>query len=293
PPPPMNRIHTSASVLSRRRALHLLGAAVALPLLAARPVRAATGFDHAHAAWTALLRKHVVPIDGGNATQLGYAGMQADRAEFKRYLAALSAVGRAEFDGWSKPQRQAFLMNAYNAFTVELILTRYPDLVSIKDIGTLLTNPWKQKFVPLLGSTVTLDNIEQDMLRKRGAYDDPRLHFAVNCASIGCPALRAEAYVAERLDAQLDEQALRFLSDRSRNRYDPETRKLQVSKIFDWYGEDFTLGHRGITSVAAFLGRHADQLADAPADRAAVRAGRVPIGFLDYDWKLNDVPRHA
>jgi hypothetical protein len=126
------------------------------------------------------------------------------------------------------------------------------------------------------------------MLRKRGAYDDPRVHFAVNCASIGCPALREEAFVPERLEAQLDEQAQRFMADRSRNRYNAQRGRLEVSKIFDWFSVDFTSGLRGIASLAAFTARYADQLADAPADREKIRGQQVEIGFLDYDWKLND-----
>jgi hypothetical protein len=185
----------------------------------------------------------------------------------------------------------AFLINAYNAFTVELILTRWPKLESIKDLGSFLQSPWKPKWVPLLGSKVSLDDIEHEMLRKRGRYDDPRIHFAVNCASIGCPALREEAFDASRLEAQLDEQALRFMSDRTRNRYNTATGKLEVSKIFDWFGEDFRLGHRGIGSLAAFTARYADVLADAPADRERVRSAQVEIGFLDYDWKLNHAAR--
>ena len=180
----------------------------------------------------------------------------------------------------------AFLINAYNAFTVELILTRYPKLDSIRDLGSLLTKPWSIKNVPLLSSTLTLDNIEHDKLRAKGRFDDPRIHFAVNCASIGCPMLREEAFVAERLEAQLDEQAQRFMSDRSRNRY--ADGKLEVSKIFDWYGGDFKLGYKGISSLPAFAARYANQLADAPADRERIKAGGLDIWFLDYDWKLND-----
>ncbi len=94
--------------------------------------------------------------------------------------------------------------------------------------------------------------------------------------------------MAERLEAQLDEQALRFMSDKSRNRYNAQRGRLEVSKIFDWFGEDFRLGHRGIASLPAFLARYAEQLADAPADREKVRGGQVDVAFLDYDWKLND-----
>ncbi len=272
---------------------HLLLAAAALPALALhRPAWAqAAGFDHSYAAFTALLKRHVLVLREGQASQVRYGGLAAERAALKAVLDTLSAVGEAAFAGFSKPQQMAFLINAYNAFTLELILTRWPKLESIKDLGSLLQSPWKPKWVPLLGSKVSLDNIEHDMLRTRGRFDDPRVHFAVNCASIGCPALREEAFVADRLEAQLAEQALRFMADRSRNRFDAASGRLQVSKIFDWFGEDFRLGHQGVTSLPVFLGRYADVLADAPADRDRVRRGQVPVAFLDYDWKLNDAPR--
>jgi hypothetical protein len=269
-----------------RRAFLAAGASgLAWPWLAS-----AQDFDHQHAAWTTLLNKHVRVLDSGKASQLRYAGMALDRTALKAYLAMLSALPRAAFASFSRAQQMAFLINAYNAFTVELVLTRYPKLNSIKDLGSLLQTPWKQKFIPLLGGQVSLDGIEQDMLRERGRFDDPRIHFAVNCASIGCPPLREEAFVAERLDAQLDEQVQRFLSDRSRNRWSATAAQLELSKIFDWYGEDFRLGHLGIHSVAAFVARHADALTDAPAARQRIRDQQASIVHLAYDWRLNDAP---
>ncbi len=260
-------------------------------LLALLPLAAGAAFDHSHAAWTALLKRHVVLVDGGKASQADYAGFARDRAALRAYLVGLSSVTRAEFDAWTKPQQLAFLINAYNAFTVELILTRYPELASIRDLGSLFSSPWKQKFFTLLGEKRHLDWIEHEVIRRPGAYDEPRIHFAVNCASVGCPMLREEAFVAERLDAQLEEQTRRFLSDRSRNRYDPQAGKLLVSQIFDWYGGDFAAGHRGIASLKQFLGMYADLLADAAADRDKVRQGRAAVGFIDYDWALNGVGR--
>ena len=279
------------SALTRRRWLGfgLAASAAATAWMQPLPGQAqSAGFDPTHAAWTSLLRKHVRLLRGGQATQVAYTGFAADRAALKAYLDSLSAVTTATFAGWSKAARQAFLINAYNAFTVELILTRYPDLQSIKELGSLLSSPWKPKWIALLGSKVSLDDIEHTMLRKRGDYDDPRVHFAVNCASIGCPALREEAFVAARLDAQMDEQTVRFMSDRTRNRFNAQRDRLELSKIFDWYGEDFRLGHRGITSLPAFAARHADQLADAPTERERIRAGGVDIAYTDYDWALND-----
>ncbi|MBI2509945.1 MAG: DUF547 domain-containing protein [Betaproteobacteria bacterium] len=265
-------------------------------LFAALPPGAAAQFDHQHAAWNALLKKHVVLVDGGKASQARYAGFQQDRAALKTYLASLSGVTQQEFDGWSKPQRMAFLINAYNAHTVEKILTRYPDIKSIWDFGKVFGNPFRDRFFTLLGRASSLDGIEHETLRKPGAYDEPRVHFAVNCASIGCPMLREEAYVAGRLDAQLEEQARRFLSDRSRNRYSPGSGRLEVSQIFDWFREDWTSGYRGldgngpaIRSREQFFAGYAGLLAASPEHQKPVREQKAGIGFLEYDWRLNDV----
>lgn len=249
----------------------------------------AVAYDHSQAAWDALLKKHVRYVENGNASRVDYAGFAKDRAALKAVLGEYSRVTRAEFDAWSKPQQQAFLYNAYNAFTIEKILTRYPDIKSIRDFGTVFGNPWKDKFFTLFGQPSHLDQIEHEMLRRDGAYDEPRVHVAVVCASIGCPMLRNEAFVADRLEAQLEDAMRRFLSDRSRNRYDARAKRLEVSKIFDWYGKDFERGHRGYSSVRGTLARYADLLADRPEDRAAIRAPGVGIEFLDYDWALNDV----
>ncbi len=265
-----------------------IGAAASLALSAFAPLARAEPFDQRHAVWSGLLARHVLPQRGGQASKVRYASLAAERRLLKTVLDALSGVDDATFRAFTRPQQMAFLINAYNAFTVELILTKYPNLASIKDLGTVFSNPWKPKWITLLGAMVSLDDIEHGMLRQRGRYDDPRVHFAVNCASIGCPPLREEAFVADRLDAQLDEQALRFMSDRSRNRFDAERGRLEVSKIFDWYGEDFRLGHRGIRSLPGFMARYAEVLADAPAERERIHSEAAQIGFGDYDWKLND-----
>lgn len=139
----------------------------------------AQGFDHSHKAWDELLRKHVVLISGGKASQLDYAGMARDRAALKAYLEALSQVSEGQFGGWTGAQRMAYLINAYNAGTAEKILTRYPAIKSIWDFGRLFGNPFKDEFFVLFGNKSSLDRIEHEMLRKPGAYDEPReRHFA-------------------------------------------------------------------------------------------------------------------
>ena len=273
-------------MISRRDVLLSASAGFAAQGLLAQP-----GFDHSHVDWTQLLKRHVVLLNDGKASQVRYAGMALDRAPLKRYLQSLALVEQSAFETWPSSQQQAFLINAYNAFTVELILTRYPDLKSIKDIGSVFSSPWKLQWITLLGRKLSLDEIEHGLLRKPGAYDEPRVHFAVNCASVGCPMLREEAYVANRLEFQLSQQTQRFMSDRSRNRWNNPAARLELSKIFDWYGKDFRQGHKGIASLEAFAASHADLLADAPADRAQLRSRRFDIAFLDYDWSLNDAPR--
>ena len=254
-------------------------------LLAALP---AAALDHSHKAWDELLKRHVTYVENGNASRVSYAGFAKDRAQLRKVLDAYEQVTKAEFDGWAKPTQQAFLINAYNAFTIEKILTRYPNIKSIRDFGSVFGNPWKDKFFKLFGAPATLDNIEHDILRKEGVYDDPRVHVAVVCASIGCPMLRNEAFVPEKLEEQLEDGMRRFMSDRTRNRYNPATGRLEVSKIFDWYGKDFEKGHKGYASVKQALSRYADQLAEKPEDRALVRTQKADIAFLDYDWSLND-----
>ena len=258
--------------------------------LAWLPHGALAQFDHAHAAWAALLKKHVVLVDAGKASQVRYAGFQQDRAQLKSYLETLGKVSTAEFQSWSKPQQLAFLINAYNAATIEKVLTRYPNIRSIWDFGKLIGNPFKDKFIRVLGAEMSLDNIEHDTIRADGAYNDPRIHFAVNCASVGCPMLREEPYVGDRLDAQLEEQTIRFLSDRTRNRLNAGTKALEVSKLFDsspWYGGDFKRGWKGYTALEAFFAKYAHLLADKSEDRQIIREQKAPIRHLDYDWTLN------
>lgn len=247
----------------------------------------ALAFDSEHRNFDALLKKHVSWNAAGTASRVDYAGFQQDWPQLQNYLGELSAVSMREFDSWSKPTRLAFLINAYNAYTIQLILSGYPDIGSIKELGSLFSSPWSKRFFTLLGERRSLDDIEHEMIRVPGAYDDPRIHFAVVCASIGCPALRDEAFIGPRLEQQLEDSARRFLADRSRNRYNPERDRLEVSSIFDWYGDDFAGGFRDHESVAAFLGDYAEQLSADPEIRQRLRAAGIKIDFLVYDWRLN------
>ncbi|WP_177345189.1 DUF547 domain-containing protein [Pseudomonas sp. CC6-YY-74] len=190
-----------------------------------------------------------------------------------------------QYDTWSRDRRLAFLINAYNAFTVKLVTENYP-LESIKEIGGVFGSPWTQAFIPLFGQTLTLNQIEHSMIREPGVFDESRIHFAVNCAAIGCPALRSEAYVASELDAQLQDSQRRFLIDRIRirirNRFDAAAGHFRVSKIFDWRADDFA---KQSASLQAYLQRQATWLA--AAEHLEQAQSTSDVEFLDYDWSLN------
>lgn len=244
----------------------------------------AAEFDHS--LWDSLLKQHVHATPDGLSTAVQYGELAARRDRLTRYLDSLSQVKRADFDNYSKYGQLAFLINAYNAWTVDLILSRYPGLESIKDIGGLFSSPWKQTFIPLFGQKVSLDDIEHGMIRGSDRYREPRIHFAVNCASIGCPALRAEAYQADKLDEQLEEQTRYFLADTTRNRVANDM--LEVSSIFKWYRDDFQNGWRGAAGLPEFFALYADSLKMPHSLRQRAESGKLNIRFLDYDWRLNE-----
>ena len=232
--------------------------AFATPLLA--------GFDHSHALFTEVLEKHA------KGNEFDYAALDKDPDKLGAYLVDLSEVSRSEYNGWQETQRKAFLINLYNASTLKLIIDNYP-LKGIKDIGS----PWKQKQVKIFGGAVSLDHIEHGMLRKD--FNDPRIHFAINCASVGCPALRSEAFRAPVLDTQFGEQARKFLGDSSKNRVDAKGGVLYLSSIFDWFEGDFV---KKSGAVEKFIAPYLSE-----ADRKAVLSGDLKIRHTDYDWSLN------
>lgn len=257
----------------------LLAFTLVAPVGAAPPafVRQQGDFD-------ALLHEHVRWNPAGTATVVEYQGFKNDRGRLRAFLAAAARIDAARFTAWSIAERQAFLINVYNAATIELVLTRYPALDSIKELGSLFSSAWARPFVSLLGEKRSLDDIEHRLLRGARDYRDVRIHFAVNCASIGCPALRPEAYVGNRLESQLDDQARRFLRDRTRNGYDARAGVLRVSRLFDWYAGDFD---RHAAGVAIFLSRHARELALDKASIDRLERGQLPIAYTTYDWSLN------
>ena len=240
-------------------------------------------FDHT--TWDKLLRENITVINGGQVTQVDYDGFLDHRSELQEYLMNLSEIQKVDFDGWGEGKRLAFLINAYNAWTIELVLTRYPNLRSIRQIGLLPISAWRKDIVELFDTKYSLDEVEHGMIRAEGIYNEPRIHFAVNCAAIGCPALRPEAFVAEKLEEQLEESTKLFLADKTRNYSDGG--KLYISSVFDWYGEDFEKGWQGINSVAQFLYLYAEELRLDEEMKEKLFTNQLELHYLKYDWNLN------
>ena len=207
-----------------------------------------------HAGFDALLRQHVDAR--GN---VDYAGLQADRPALDAYLAALAD---ADPGALSRDEQLAYYINAYNAATLRLIVDNYP-LASITELDG--GKPWDVERVDLGGTTYSLNEIENDIIRPR--FSEPRIHFAVNCAAASCPPLRDGAFTADALDAQLDEQTRAFLTSPTYTTVAGGV--ATVSKIFDWYGADFD-------SVAGFIADYRDDVTASTA-----------IAFREYDWSLN------
>ncbi len=227
-----------------------------------------TAADSIHAPWSELLAKHV--SDG----KVNYTAFKQDEAQLDAYLETLDKTNPEDL---AKNDQLAFYMNAYNAYTVKLILKNFADgkpVSSIKRLGGFFSGPWKIKFVNVGGKVFTLDNIEHDIIRPQ--FKEPRIHFAINCAAKSCPPLIDTAYEGDILDKQLDENTIAFINDPRSNYLEGSI--LYVSKIFDWFSEDFTEG------TAAFVKQYATGELKAKLDELG---DSVTVKHLDYDWSLN------
>lgn len=232
------------------------------------PAAALAGALVDHGAYDKLLKKYV-----NDQGLVNYKGFKADQPALTQYLALLSKTPPAA--SWPKADQMAYWINAYNAYTIQLILTHYP-VKSIKDIGSsvqipFVTTPWAAKFFTIGGTKMSLDNIEHGTLRKH--YHDPRIHFALVCAALSCPRLRNEAYTSAQLDRQLDDQGRNFLNNPAKNK--PGKTTAQLSKYFDWYKGDWNANGQ---SVVAWVNKYS-------TTQLALDA---QISFLDYNWKLNE-----
>ena len=213
-----------------------------------------------HQLWNELLKNYV--SDAGN---VNYKGIKAERVKLTTYINNLSKIySDKSFESLSKEQKLAFWINAYNAMTVDLVLRNYP-IKSIKDID----KPWDQRFWKLGNKWFNLNEIEHDILRK---MDEPRIHFAIVCASYSCPKLENEAFIASRLEVQLTNATKAFLNDSERNELSENN--IKISKIFQWFGKDFKQNG----SLIDFLNLYSNIDISMKAKKS----------FKDYNWNLNE-----
>ena len=210
-----------------------------------------------HEQWSILLSKYVTKEGTVN-----YDGFKKDEKALEAYLTILK--NNAPSNSWSKTEILAYWINAYNAFTIQLILNNYP-VKSIKDIN----DPWGVEFIDIGDNNYSLSDIEHEILRK---MNEPRIHFAINCASYSCPNLLNQAYTAEHLDAQLEEASSRFINDPAKNTLSEDT--IEISKIFEWFAEDFE--KQG--TLIDFLNKYSVIKIETSAS----------VMYKDYNWSLND-----
>ena len=212
-------------------------------------------FDHS--TFNDLLQKHV--SKQGN---VNYNGFISDRTALTNYITSLGE--NIPNDTWTKEDKLAYWINAYNAMTIDLIL-KNPSVKSIKDID----EPWDQRLWQLGNKWYNLNQIEHDILRK---MNEPRIHFAIVCASVSCPKLQNTAFTSLELDKQLTNATKEFLSDSSKNNLSKKSVKL--SKIFKWFAKDF----KNNQSLIDFLNKYSDIEISQNASKS----------YKDYDWDLND-----
>ncbi len=243
---------------------------VVLGLMLFGCIRPVYAFDHSYSDWGNVLKTYTE--DG----YVDYGALQKSPKVLDTYLENIQKLEPGEYEKWSKDEKVSFWINAYNAFTVQTIIGHYPKK-SIKQIS----NVWGEKRFAALGKKWSLNQIEHEILRKE--FSEPRVHFALVCASLGCPVLRNEPYTAVALSSQLDSQVRDFLSDTSKARYDEKSDTLFLSPIFRWYGEDFEKGG-GIIKFILTRGKHY-----LPPDMEGKITVKMKIKWLGYDWSLNDI----
>ncbi|WP_241970307.1 DUF547 domain-containing protein [Idiomarina seosinensis] len=246
---------------------------------------AAQSFDHSHQAFTEVLEKHVEVYDNNFKSVVDYQALSERRGPLDSYLNSLSEVTNAEYNRWNDQQQLSFLINAYNAFTLQLIIDNQQQFASgeadsIRDLGGFFSTPWEKSFFKLLDKERTLDWLEHEKIRVD--FDEPRIHAALVCAAISCPKLRSTAFQAKKLDDQLENQMVLFLSDRDKNGIDQHG--LYLSKIFDWYKEDFNGLHQ-------YMQQYGQALADNSKELDRLRNQPLPISYTDYNWALNSSSR--
>ncbi|HUY90112.1 MAG TPA: DUF547 domain-containing protein [Pirellulales bacterium] len=268
------------AVLAAALAPSLLSAGDKITLGKQFPAAKRVSFDQIdHAAWNKLLERYCDPQ--GMVDYTGWKASSPDRQSLEKYLASLSQADVAK--PAAREAKLAFWINAYNAVTVEGILREYPTS-SIRNHTAKVFgyNIWDDLLLTVGSQSYSLNQMEHEVLRKMG---DPRIHFAIVCASVGCPPLRDEAYVADRIDEQLTDNAKRFFGNPAKFQAEPRSRKISVSPILKWFADDFGADQAAqMRTIAPFLPDKASQ--------QLARSGQASVEYLDYDWSLNDQAKH-
>lgn len=241
-------------------------------------------FDHEHGLFDIILKKHVVSVADNTSSRVDYKSLSNDRGLMKGYLLSLASVSQTEFQSWDKNMQLAFLINAYNASVLDLVVRHYP-VKSFMKIGSIFRKTGSIRFVELFGKKWSLDEIEHDFIRKKGVYDEPGAYLALVSAASGGPPLKNSAYFYEKLDAQLEENIVSFLSDREKNRYDDKKNVFHVSPVFKWYEVDLTDKYG---SVEQFLLLYSAHLTSDHKRISKSKIKEIAVEYGSYDWSLND-----
>ena len=227
-------------------------------------ILAQKSFDHSYTDYTEFLNKNVT--NG----KVDYKGLKNNPKELDQIINQFSTVTLEQYNSWSESEKLAFLINLYNASTLNLVVQHYP-LKSFKDIG----EPWDIKFLEIHGDKISLNSLENDYIRKK--FNEPRIHFALVCAANGCPVLISEAYISDRLESQLENSTRNFLLIKDKNSVDDNKKIIMISPLFDWFKEDF---NRKLGSVIAFIAPYYSKI---PEDLK-----NYQIKYTVYDWSLNE-----
>jgi len=268
-----------------------LSAAIVVLLIVLAENRAVLAFDHSLA--DSVLQRFVT--DG----LVDYRGLLEERGFLEGYLDLLEQIDEHDFQKWSADEQKALWINAYNLITIEGILRNYPIKYSglmarirfpessIRQIGDF----WDTVFIEVMGRQITLDHIEHEILRKQ--FKDPRIHFVLICAAMGCPWLESRAFPPEDLDARLEEAAGNFIGDHSKVHVDAEESTLYLSSIFKWYREDFARTEQADRLFQKYGKKERGVLAYVTdhlplSQRQFIIENQPRIEYLDYDWSLNE-----
>jgi len=253
-------------------------------------------FDHSYATYNSLLNRYV------KNARVNYEGFINSRAEFETFLRTLGSVDKDVFESWTEEQRLAFWINAYNAFTIKAIIDHYPIKRSFTLVGIFyapsnsilqIKGVWTKLQFRALGNMVTLDEIEHQILRKK--FNEPRIHMAINCASISCPDLRNEAYTPEKLEEQLADASINFVNNPDKGVYvNEQSGKVKLSKIFKWFGDDFinNYGSKKLFNNYSLkenaVLNFTSEYIESEEVKEYLMNNKLKIGYLGYDWHLNE-----